>query len=147
MIFIKKTIDAHNFITFIHPSILQIPFIKLAQSVHGNKPIKLYASPWTAPAWMKSNGELTGQGYLLPEYYSTWANYFIKFLDHYKEHEVEFWGLTAQNEPWNGLVPNFPFNAMGWNASMQREWIINHLGPRLYIFWVDYCSSFRSFAC
>ena len=113
--------------------IFQIPFIKLAQSVHGNKPIKLYASPWTAPSWMKSNGELTGQGYLLPEYYPTWANYFIKFLDHYKNHEVEFWGLTAQNEPWNGLVPNFPFNAMGWNASMQREWIINHLGPRLYI--------------
>ena len=113
--------------------IFQIPLIKLAQSVYGNKPIKLYASPWTAPSWMKSNGELTGQGYLLPEYYPTWANYFIKFLDHYKNHEVEFWGLTAQNEPWNGLAPNFPFNAMGWNASMQREWIVNHLGPRLYI--------------
>ena len=79
---------------------------------------------------MKSNGDLIGQGYLLPEYYPTWAKYFIKFLDHYKDQGIEFWGLTAQNEPWNGLAPNFPFNAMGWNSSMQREWIVDHLGPR-----------------
>ena len=111
-------------------SLFQSPFIKHAQSLR-EKPIKLFASPWTAPAWMKSNKNLIGQGYLLPEYYPSWANYFVKFLDQYKEQGVEFWGLTAQNEPWDGLVPNFAFNAMGWNASMQKEWIVEHLGPSL----------------
>ena len=44
---------------------------------------------------------------------------------------VDFWGLTAQNEPWDGTVPDFTFNAMGWNATTQRDWIVEHLGPAL----------------
>ena len=95
------------------------------------KPIDLFASPWTAPAWMKSNNDLIGQGYLLPEYYDVWAKYFVKFLDEYKRQGIEFWGLTTQNEPLNGNVPNFGFNAMGWNSTTQREWIVEHLGPAL----------------
>ena len=91
----------------------------------------MYASPWTAPPWMKSNNDYKGQGYLLPEYYQAWADYFVKFLDAYKAEGIEFWGLTAQNEPWDGLVPNFTFNAMGWNATTQREWIVENLGPSL----------------
>ena len=96
-----------------------------------NDPIKLYASPWNAPPWMKSNHEVNGKGYLLPEYYQPWANYFVKFLEAYKEQGIEFWGLTAQNEPWDGTVPNFTFNAMGWNSSTQRDWIVENLGPTL----------------
>ena len=93
--------------------------------------MKLFASPWSAPAWMKSNNHLNGQGYLLPEYYQAWANYFVKFLKEYEARDIKFWGLTAQNEPWDGNVPNFTFNAMGWNSSTQREWIVNNLGPSL----------------
>ena len=44
----------------------------------------MFASPWSAPAWMKSNNLVYGEGYLLPEYYESWANYFVKFLDSYK---------------------------------------------------------------
>ena len=54
---------------------------------------------------MKSNNHLNGQGYLLPEYYQAWANYFVKFLNAYKDNDITFWGLTAQNEPWDGIVP------------------------------------------
>ena len=104
--------------------------MKLAQSLR-QEPIKMFASPWNAPAWMKSNHEVNGKGYLLPEYYSAWANYFVKFLDTYKEQGIDFWGLTAQNEPWDGTVPDFTFNAMGWNATTQRDWIVEHLGPAL----------------
>ena len=45
----------------------------------------MFASPWNAPAWMKSNHEVNGKGFLLPEFYPAWANYFVKFLDNYKE--------------------------------------------------------------
>ncbi|XP_023343121.1 glucosylceramidase [Eurytemora carolleeae] len=99
-------------------TLYKIPYINQAKQI-SNKQIKMFASPWSAPAWMKSNNALNGQGYLLPEYYSAWANYFIKFLDSYKELGVEFWGLTAQNEPYDGDIPDFSFNCMGWNASTQ----------------------------
>ena len=124
--------------------------LKVAQSIR-QEPIKLFASPWNAPAWMKSNHEVNGKGYLLPKYYSAWANYFIKFLNEYKKQDIEFWGLTAQNEPWDGTVPDFTFNAMGWNASTQREWIVEHLGPALeaagYSGKGTFCFFFFCFVC
>ena len=43
-----------------------------------------------------------------------WADYFVRFLDDYRDLGVEFWGLTAQNEPVNGNTPGFGFNCMGW---------------------------------
>ena len=104
----------------------QIPLVKIANSLR-KEPVKLFASPWTAPAWMKSNNDVIGQGYLLPEYYDAWARYFVKFLDEYKKQGLEFWGLTAQNEPWDGTVPNFTFNAMGWNSTTQRELSLIHI--------------------
>merc|ERR1711963_1313466 len=93
----------------------KIPFIKMAMEMRPT-PLTMYASPWSAPAWMKSNNHLNGQGFLLPEYYQAWANYFIKFLKAYEENGIKFWGLTAQNEPIDGNVPGFTFNAMGWNS-------------------------------
>ncbi len=50
----------------------KIPYIKRANEVRageGGQPLKLMGSPWTAPPWMKSNNDYSGQGYLLPEYY------------------------------------------------------------------------------
>ena len=109
---------------------LKIDLVKQANTFR-DVPLKMYASPWTAPPWMKSNNDYKGEGYLLPEYYQAWADYFVKFLDAYKAEGIEHWGLTAQNEPWDGLVPNFTFNAMGWNATSQRVWISENLGPSL----------------
>ena len=94
--------------------------------------ILLYGSPWSAPAWMKSNNALNGQGYLLPEYYQTWADYYVKFIEAYKEEGISMWGLTAQNEALvAGNYPNFAWNCMGWNASSQATWIGKNLGPSL----------------
>lgn len=108
----------------------KIPLMQRAQDLR-QEPIKFFASPWSAPAWMKSNNDLIGKGYLMPQYYQSWANYFVKFLDEYSKQGIEFWGLTAQNEPWDGTVPNFTFNAMGWNSTTQKDWIVEFLGPAL----------------
>ena len=108
----------------------KIPFIKQAQFV-SEKEIKLFASPWSAPAWMKSNNAINGSGYLLPEYYQSWANYFVKYLDSYKEEGIDFWGLTSQNEPLDGNIPDFSFNCMGWNATTLADFIGDYLGPAL----------------
>merc|ERR1712223_793295 len=50
----------------------KIPYIKMAQNV-SNKNILLFGSAWSAPGWMKSNNQVYGQGYLLPEYYQVWS--------------------------------------------------------------------------
>lgn len=59
---------------------MQIPYIQKALKVSPN-PVKLFASPWSAPGWMKDTGRMTG-GTLLGqpggEYYKTWANYFVR---------------------------------------------------------------------
>ncbi|KAK2721155.1 hypothetical protein QYM36_003432 [Artemia franciscana] len=109
----------------------KIPMIKRAQTM-SNREIKLIASAWSAPAWMKSNNALYDKGYLLPEYWQVWADYILKFLDSYAGNGIHFWGITPQNEPINGNIPGFTFNCMGWNATTQTNWVAHHFGPTLW---------------
>merc|ERR1719334_1755149 len=80
---------------------------------------------------MKSNKALNDTGFLLPQYYQIWADYFVKFLDAYSQNGIDMWGITAQNEPIEGTVPGYTFNCMGWNASSMATWIGQYLGPTL----------------
>lgn len=54
----------------------------MAQTALGNTQLKLFASPWSAPAWMKTNNEMENGGNLKGDvngpYYITWANYFVR---------------------------------------------------------------------
>jgi len=60
----------------------RIPFIKRAQAAAQGK-LLLYASPWSPPGWMKTNDEMKHGGKLKPEYYQTWADYYVKYLKAY----------------------------------------------------------------
>ena len=97
--------------------------------------ISLYASPWTAPAWMKTNNNEIGKGGLKgkagDKYHKTWAKYFIKFFDSYKKHGINFWGFTVQNEPSNGLIVKSTWQSLGMTAAQQRDFIKLDLGPEL----------------
>ncbi|XP_009702541.1 PREDICTED: glucosylceramidase, partial [Cariama cristata] len=65
---------------------MKIPILRAAQAV-AKRPLSLYASPWTSPVWMKTNGAMTGRGTLKgspgDKYHQAWAKYFIRFLDEY----------------------------------------------------------------
>jgi len=63
------------------------------------KPIGIVASPWTPPFWMKTNNSPIRGGHLKPEYYQTWADYFVKFIKSYREFGVDVQYITVQNEP------------------------------------------------
>ncbi|XP_061163463.1 lysosomal acid glucosylceramidase-like isoform X2 [Saccostrea echinata] len=97
--------------------------------------LTLFASPWSAPAWMKTNKNMTGKGSLIGQpggpYFKSWALYFVKFLKAYADNGIPIWGLTGQNEPTDGMITNFPFQAMGWTPEMQRDFIVKDLGPAL----------------
>ncbi|KAL8563547.1 hypothetical protein ACOMHN_060863 [Nucella lapillus] len=113
----------------------KIPFIQQAASM-SQRGIQLFGSPWSAPAWMKTNQNMTGNGTLVGQpggpYYKTWANYFVRFLQEYQKHNVSFWGLTAQNEPTDGYIYKHFFQAMGFTAEQQRDFIKLDLGPALH---------------
>lgn len=69
--------------------------------------MNLYASPWSAPGWMKDSGSMTGPGQLQGpfnrRFYLAYARYIIKFFEEYKKLGVSFWGFTIQNEPDTGI--------------------------------------------
>ncbi|KAK7026758.1 hypothetical protein SK128_022439 [Halocaridina rubra] len=126
----KTDPELYNFTLAPEDLIYKIPLLKRAISM-SSTPLKLFASAWSAPGWMKDSGKIMGKGKLLKQYYSTWAKYYIMFFERYAEHNITFWGLTAQNEPTDGLVEYFNFNALGWTSFEQAQWIGEYLGPAL----------------
>ncbi|XP_039558174.1 lysosomal acid glucosylceramidase-like isoform X10 [Passer montanus] len=113
---------------------MKIPLLRRALAM-SKRPLLLFASPWTAPAWMKSNGDVRGKGTLKgkagDKYHKTWANYFIKFLDEYAKRNVTFWAVTAQNEPLAGLLTPPQAPTIAFTAAQQRDFIARDLGPAL----------------
>ncbi len=75
-----------------------IPFLKDAIAYSKNE-IKLFASPWSPPAFMKDNGKLVGGGKLKREYYALYADYMSEFVKRYEEEGIKIFALTLQNEP------------------------------------------------
>ncbi|XP_032060311.1 lysosomal acid glucosylceramidase-like isoform X1 [Aythya fuligula] len=113
---------------------MKIPILHRALAM-AKRPLSLYASPWTSPAWMKSNEDVRGKGTLKGQagdkYHKTWANYFIKFLDEYAKHNLTFWAVTAQNEPLAALLAHPQFPTIAFTAVQQRDFVAQDLGPAL----------------
>lgn len=74
-----------------------IPMIKDAQAVNPN--IEWLASPWSPPAFMKTNGVRKFGGHLKPAYYAKWADMIVRYVQAYAEHGIKISRLTIQNEP------------------------------------------------
>ena len=92
-----------------------------------NPSLKILASPWSPPTWMKTNHDFVG-GSLDPKYYDSYANYFVKYIQGMKAEGIPIDAITVQNEP---LHPgNNPSLLM--QAPEQGEFIKHHLGPALY---------------
>ena len=89
-----------------------------------NPNIKIIATPWSPPVWMKDNGSSIG-GSLKTEYYGVYAQYFVKYIQEMKKNGITIDAVTPQNEP---LHPgNNP--SMYMSAEQQRDFIKNNLGP------------------
>ncbi|HHV99644.1 MAG TPA: hypothetical protein GXX36_08745 [Clostridiaceae bacterium] len=71
----------------------------LQQILQINPNVKFYASMWSPPAWMKDNGSLLNGGSVLPQYYDSLANYYVKFIKAYEAHGIPIYAVTLQNEP------------------------------------------------
>ncbi len=102
----------------------RIPLIKRAMAASGNK-LRLFASPWSPPAFMKDNNDMLHGGHLRPEYARAWARYFAKFVESYRKEGVPVWGVTIQNEP----MATQTWESCVFQASDERDFLKNHLGP------------------
>jgi len=109
-----------------HDKKYRIPFTKEAIKAAGGS-LTMYASPWSPPAFMKSNNNMLKGGKLLEQYYQPWANYYATFIKAYQKEGIPIWGLTIQNEPmavqrWESCI---------YTATEERDFLKNFLGPTL----------------
>ncbi|QFT90404.1 Glucuronoxylanase XynC precursor [Bacillus sp. THAF10] len=101
-----------------------LPFIQAAES-EAQETITILASPWSPPAWMKTNNEMNNGGKLLDEYREAWANYYVKYVKAMEAKGVAIWGISVQNEPeatqvWDSCI---------YTAEEERDFVKNYLGP------------------
>jgi glucosylceramidase len=99
-----------------------IPILKQILAINPN--IKILASPWSAPVWMKDNGNSMGGG-LQTQYYAVYANYFVKYIQAMKAKGITVDAITIQNEPQHG--GNNP--SMVMSALEETNFVKNNLGP------------------
>lgn len=109
-----------------HDKKYRIPMLKKAIKAAGGQ-ITTYASPWSAPAFMKDTNRMLQGGKLLPEYNDAWATYFTKFIKAYEKEGIPIWGITVQNEP----MAKQTWESMIYTAEEERDFLKNHLGPTM----------------
>jgi glucosylceramidase len=100
-----------------------IPLLKEARAL--NPRLRVLASPWSPPAWMKLPPTLFG-GTLDPAWYATYADYFIRFIQAYEREGIPIATITVQNEP-HYATPDYP--GMYMDAPAQTTFVRNYLGP------------------
>ncbi len=108
-----------------HDKQFRIPMIKKAIEKAGS--MTLFASPWSPPAFMKSNQSMLKGGKLLPEFASAWAMYYIKFIKAYQAEGIPVWGITIQNEP----MATQKWESCIYTAEEERDFLKNYLGPTM----------------
>jgi glucosylceramidase len=109
-----------------HDRQYRIPFIKRAIAAAGGK-LTTFASPWSPPPFMKTNGEMLHGGKLKPEMRQAWANYFVKFIRAYEAEGIPIWGVSVQNEP----MATQTWESCIFTAEDERDFIKLFLGPTM----------------
>lgn len=104
-----------------------LPLIKDAAKVKGS-PFRMLASPWSPPAWMKTNGEMNNGGKLKPEFRQAWAKYYTKFIRAYEKEGVPIWAITVQNEP----AAKQTWDSCLYTAEEERDFVKEFLGPIMH---------------
>lgn len=99
-----------------------VPVLQEILAINPN--IKILGSPWSAPVWMKTNGSTIGGG-LQTQYYSAYAQYFVKYIQAMQSHGISINAVTVQNEPQHG--GNNP--SMVMSSAEQAEFVKSALGP------------------
>jgi glucosylceramidase len=105
-----------------------IPTLQQVRQI--NPALQVLASPWSSPAWMKSNNSLGNQnnsGSLLAADYGTYANYLVKFIQAYAEAGIPVRAITPANEPTTAT----PYPGLNLPEATEANFIASYLKPAL----------------
>lgn len=102
------------------------PTILAAKKLTGDK-LNLVISPWSAPSWMKTNGNMNHGGHIKKEYLGIWANFYVRFLQELKTQNIEVKYLSIQNEP--AAVQTW--DSCEYSATEEGEFATKYLKPAL----------------
>lgn len=101
----------------------------LRQAMQINPDVRFMASPWSAPAWMKSTGKLDG-GTLLPQYYEAYSAYLVKTLEGFQRAGIPIDTLSVLNEPLIGTAAtHWGFPQMYISQQEMEKLISGYLAP------------------
>lgn len=100
-----------------------IPILKVAQKY--NTGLQFLASPWSPPAFMKSNQHLSGGGKLLAKYRKLWAEYLVKYVKSYQKHGIPIHYMTVQNEPQAKQI----WESCLYSSAEEADLLRNYLAP------------------
>ncbi|XQY92694.1 glycoside hydrolase family 30 protein [Metabacillus sp. HB246100] len=103
-----------------------LPLIKDAVKVRGDE-LTILSSPWSPPAWMKTNNDMNHGGKLKEEYREAWATYYAKYIKAMEEQGIPIWGVSVQNEPEATQV----WDSCRYTAEEERDFVKHYLGPIL----------------
>lgn len=100
-----------------------IPAMKAAMEIAED--LRIFSSPWSPPAWMKTNAKMAMGGKLREDCREAWAKYVAKFVQEYQKEGVFIWGVTVQNEAkaeqgWESCV---------YSAGEERDFVTGYLKP------------------
>lgn len=109
-----------------HDRRYRIPFIKKAIAAAGGR-LTLFGSPWSPPAFMKSNNDMLHGGKLKPGFHQSWAYYYTKFIKAYQKEGIPVWGISIQNEP----MATQKWESCIYTGEEERDFLKNFLGPTM----------------
>jgi glucosylceramidase len=124
--YVKEGDKELNSFSIDHDRQFRIPFIKRAIEATGGR-LTLFASPWSPPAFMKTNNDMLHGGKLKPEFHQSWANYYAKFIKAYEREGIPVWGISIQNEP----MATQTWESCIYTAEEERDFLKNFLGPTM----------------
>ncbi|MBO1265926.1 glycoside hydrolase family 30 protein [Proteiniclasticum sp. SCR006] len=101
-----------------------VPMIRDAMR-HAEEPLKLLASPWSPPGYMKDTGEMNYGGKLLPQFADIWAKYYARYIEEMKKRGIGIWAVSVQNEP----LATQTWDSCIYTAEEERDFVKHHLGP------------------
>ncbi|HEX9330759.1 MAG TPA: glycoside hydrolase family 30 protein [Anaerolineales bacterium] len=104
-----------------------LPMILAAFQTAGGE-IKLLATPWSPPAWMKTNGQMIQGGKIKPDCRETWAKYYCRYIREYQRENIPIWGLSVQNE----VEAMQPWESCLYSPEEERDFVRDYLGPALH---------------
>lgn len=108
-----------------HDETYIVPLLQQARAI--NPALKVFAVPWSPPAWMKTSGTMNGGG-IDTAYLPQLAQYFARFVQAYLADGIDIYAVSMQNEPLNSTAA---YPSASVPADVEADFIANHLGPAL----------------